>query len=167
MNLRYCLECAQPQTQLTVTEYTCPQNHRYYNNPHAAVCIIFLRGSKILVSKRGIEPNKGMYDLPGGFFEYNEDTFDAAIREIKEETSVELLRENLELITAYTGEYLPNVSVVDLVVLAKEWTGTFTPDDDSEALEWKPFSFVDDPEFSPDYPGFRKLIESLADSMQN
>ena len=62
-----------------------------------AVCV---KSGHVLVIKRGLNPGKGLYALPGGFVNQNEFVEDAAIRELREETgkwlSVEKLRERIE-----------------------------------------------------------------------
>lgn len=47
---------------------------------------------KVLLIKRGKDPFLGSWALPGGFFELGESPEAAAIRELKEETSIELTR---------------------------------------------------------------------------
>lgn len=44
---------------------------------------------KFLVIKRGKDPYKGCWALPGGFMEMNELIVDTALRELKEETGLE------------------------------------------------------------------------------
>jgi NAD+ diphosphatase len=44
----------------------------HYANPKPAVEIVLCRDDKILISKRGINPGKGTFDMPGGFVELNE-----------------------------------------------------------------------------------------------
>jgi len=45
---------------------------------------------RIILTKRGAEPRKGFYDLPGGFVFYRESLEDALFREIKEELNLEI-----------------------------------------------------------------------------
>ena len=68
-----------------------------YKYPHPAVttdCVIFgydlKEGLSVLLVRRGIEPYKDYWALPGGFVEYGESVEEAAIREAKEETNIDV-----------------------------------------------------------------------------
>jgi 8-oxo-dGTP diphosphatase len=57
----------------------------------ACDCVVFRTNGKqleLLVVKRGTEPFKGKYALPGGFMEWGESCEKAAARELEEETGI-------------------------------------------------------------------------------
>ena len=57
--------------------------------PTPTVGVVCLRGSEVLLIKRGNPPRQGQWSLPGGRIEWGETTPGAALRELKEETGVE------------------------------------------------------------------------------
>ena len=80
MKFRYCTECGAPLQQRDATEYVCANGHEYWNEPHASACVAVLRNGHVLLARRGIEPRKGRYVLPGGFVEFDETPYEAARR---------------------------------------------------------------------------------------
>ncbi len=59
-------------------------------SPSLAVDILILFNNKLVLIKRGNEPFKDSFAIPGGFVEYGETVENAAIREAKEETDLEV-----------------------------------------------------------------------------
>ena len=57
--------------------------------PRPAASMAMLRGAEVLIVRRGMAPNAGVWSLPGGHIEPGEKAADAALREVLEETSVE------------------------------------------------------------------------------
>lgn len=55
--------------------------------PVAAVGVVCFRNSDVLLVRRGNPPLAGQWSLPGGRIEWGERAADAALRELKEETS--------------------------------------------------------------------------------
>ncbi len=63
----------------------------YYFNPSAAVaCFIKNKAGELLLVRRAKDPEKGTLDLPGGFVDLYESGEEAAAREVKEETGLEV-----------------------------------------------------------------------------
>ena len=55
----------------------------------------------LLLLRQNTGHSDGMYDLPGGHVNKNEDLFDSMIRETKEEICVDIVRENMKIIHIY------------------------------------------------------------------
>lgn len=51
---------------------------------------IVVEGDKVLLIRRGIEPFKGQYAIPGGYMDRDETAEDACIREVVEETGLDV-----------------------------------------------------------------------------
>ncbi|MFO7570441.1 MAG: NUDIX hydrolase [Smithellaceae bacterium] len=63
-------------------------SHAYPAVPRVGVGAMVIRDGKILLVKRGVEPGKGLWAIPGGTLELGESLRDGAAREILEETGV-------------------------------------------------------------------------------
>jgi len=68
--------------------------------PSLAVDIIIFLDNKLVLIKRGREPFKDSFAIPGGFVEYGETVENAAIREAKEETGLDIT--NISLFGIYS-----------------------------------------------------------------
>lgn len=55
-----------------------------------AVRTFLINDNKVIALKYTTENNNGFYDIPGGKIEDNETSVDAAIREFKEETTMDI-----------------------------------------------------------------------------
>jgi len=60
----------------------------YFNTSAATAAFIFDKNGRLLVARRAYEPAKGTLDLPGGFVDLQESGEEAILREIKEETGL-------------------------------------------------------------------------------
>lgn len=66
-----------------------------YEYPRPAVtadCVVMTKEAvpKVLLIERGFDPFKGCWALPGGFMNMDETTEQCAIRELKEETDIDV-----------------------------------------------------------------------------
>lgn len=62
----------------------------YPDRPIVGVSVLVLNERKILLVRRGHEPRKGQWSLPGGTVELGETVREAAMREIREECNIEI-----------------------------------------------------------------------------
>jgi len=90
---------------------------------------------RVLLSRRGIEPFKGKWDVPGGFIKPGEDGEDALRRELEEELGVEALVGAAAEIIADT--YGPDgVPTLNIFYRARIVGGTPTPASDVAEIAW-------------------------------
>jgi 8-oxo-dGTP diphosphatase len=68
----------------------------YPTRPYLAVSAAIVRDGRVLIVRRARPPAHGLYTLPGGGVELGETLEQAAIREIREETALEI--EPIELV---------------------------------------------------------------------
>lgn len=64
------------------------QDRTYPARPWVGVGVIVWRGDRLLLIRRGRAPRLGQWSLPGGAQEVGETVFQAAVREVREETGL-------------------------------------------------------------------------------
>lgn len=87
MEMNFCRRCGSPLSLVANGHvFRCSAGHTIYLNASPSVGIFLIdTDNKLLLSVRGIEPNKGMLDAFGGFLD-GEETVEAALeRELYEE----------------------------------------------------------------------------------
>ncbi len=103
--------------------------------PLAADCVVFDERGRLLLIKRGREPFKGRYALPGGFVEIGETVEAAALRELKEETGIE--GRIMRLIGLYSDPGRDPVRhTVAAAYLIEPLTTNAIGGDDADSAEW-------------------------------
>jgi len=101
-------------------------------SPSLAVDIIILFDSKIVLIKRGRDPFKDSFAIPGGFVEYGEKVENAAIREAKEETGLDVTK--LSLFGVYSEPDRDPRGHTISIVFRGEGKGTPKAGDDAKEL---------------------------------
>jgi 8-oxo-dGTP diphosphatase len=114
---------------------------RSYTGPALAVdCVVRDGAGRLLLVRRGREPFKGRYALPGGFVEAGERVEAAALRELREETGIVGQIERLIGVYSDPGRD-PRGPVVSIAFLVTPATDLATGGDDAEdaafVADWK------------------------------
>lgn len=118
-----------------------------YKNPLPCVSIIGIKGNKIALIKRGIEPSKGTWAPPSGFMEFGEKPEETALRELYEETS--LKGEIKELLGVHTQNTKIYGSLVIIIFLARITDGNIKAGDD--AMDAKFFNLEEIPKMNHNF----------------
>jgi 8-oxo-dGTP diphosphatase len=101
----------------------------------AVDCVVLDPHDRVLLIRRGHEPYKGHYALPGGFVEIGETVENACRRELLEETSVRLGK--LTLVGVFSDPSRdPRGHTVAVSFLSRVRSAKATAGDDAAAVEW-------------------------------
>ena len=119
----------------------------YPDQPIVGIGAVIIREGKIVLIKRGNEPSKGKWTIPGGLVELGESPEQAVIRETREETGLDV--ENPRLIDVVSNVDLDEKSkvkyhyiIIDYLVHVKN--GAAQASSDAMELRWIPFDEVED-----------------------
>ena len=125
------------------------------NNPIPVVDVIIQQDSEVLFAKRKKEPFKGYLGLPGGFVNIRETIEEAARREVKEETFLDI--ELTDIIGVYSDPQRdPRGHIMSTVFVGRVPSNENTKrkaitQDDASQLEWIDLQTVDDKSLAFDY----------------
>ncbi len=102
----------------------------FYLNPKVVAGTIPERDGRILLTRRSINPGRGLWTFPGGFVDFGETTTDAAVRETFEETGLKVDLTGLLNVYSY-----PDAPVI-IVYRAQVLGGVLTLCSENDLLEW-------------------------------
>jgi ADP-ribose pyrophosphatase YjhB (NUDIX family) len=94
LRFRYCPLCAAPLVRRVTPEgerLACPRDGwAHYPTPNLAATVVVELSGGVVLLRRAIEPDAGIWHLPIGHLEFGEPPGAAALREASEETGLEL-----------------------------------------------------------------------------
>ena len=122
----------------------------YYANPSSATAAFILRPDGcLLVARRGKEPAKGTLDLVGGFVDMYETVEEGMLREIREETGLQLSAPqylfSIPNLYEYSGMTIHTIDMFYLLHAPAD--ACPQADDDAAELMWLPLEAVDARQF--------------------
>lgn len=133
----------------------CPYCGRFVARDIVCTGIV-IKDSKILLVKRSIDPESGKWALPGGYLSWDETTEEGVIREIREETGIDV--KIVKLLGVYSGphrvktEALQNVAIIYLTEPVSDKVASAL--DEVEKVDWVNLDSI--PELAFDH---NKMIE--------
>jgi mutator protein MutT len=165
---RFCPICgtAYEQSEITIWQHSCTNcGYVLYENQNTTASAVIVRKNQVLLVKRGKDPQKGLWDFPGGFVEVQEHPSEAVVREVREELGIECQVKRLYGVYAptaylYQGKQQYNCDIYYLVEVSND---DFHPGDDVDSCRW--FSWDDLP--SDEQIAFPVQITLLHDLKQD
>lgn len=111
----------------------------YPTRPHIGIGVVVWRGDQVLLVKRRNPPHQGHWSLPGGKQQLGETIFHAAVREVREETGLEI--RPLDIITALDAISLDTAGQIEfhytlIEVAAEALEGEAIAADDVSDVCW-------------------------------
>jgi len=149
--IKFCNSCGAPASYRIPEGDSLPRavcdacGHIQYENPKIVVGCVPVRGERILLCKRAIEPRYGLWTLPAGFMENAETAAEGAMREALEEANARVEIEEL-----YTVFSVPHISQVHMMFRAKLLNDDFSAGTESlavklvtaEEIPWEELAFT-------------------------
>ena len=156
---RYCPVCGADLQSVKVRAHepmrlVCAACHFvFYLDPKLAALSVVEMDGEIVILKRGIEPQRGKWVLPGGFVDRGEEVKAAAIRETEEECGVRTRIKDLLGVYSY-----PGVMVVIVAYIAAHVSGNLIVGDETDAVR-----LIRPTEIPWDELAFQSTIDALKD----
>jgi ADP-ribose pyrophosphatase YjhB (NUDIX family) len=129
-----------------IAEAFSPVKRLYPDQPVVGVGAVIIRDGKIALIKRGNEPARGKWTIPGGLVELAESPEQAVVREAKEETGLDVEKPVLVDVVSNVdcndeGKVKYHYVIIEYFVQVA--TGTAQASSDAVELRWVPFGEVE------------------------
>lgn len=131
----------------------CPECGRtWYHNAAPTAGAVIVSDGRALITKRARDPEKGRFDIPGGFLDPDEDPIAGLKREIKEELSLDVDVGIDDLVQMVPHRYGTDGDwVLAIGFIVRSFSGEPTPGDDVAGIRWVTAYELDDVDFAWDH----------------
>lgn len=160
--MRYCLQCGhEAERKIPATDnmprLVCPNCHYiHYENPKVICGTLVIYGDKVLLCRRAIEPQYGLWTLPAGFMENGETIAEGAARECYEEADAIAIDPQL-----YCIYDIPDIGQIYVIYLTTLKDGAYGIG--SESLDTALFSEQEIPWDQIAFEAVRRTLKSYFD----
>jgi mutator protein MutT len=137
----------------------------YPKQPVVGVGAVIIKDGKILLEKRKSEPGRGKWSIPGGLVELGESVSQTVVREVAEETGLEVCEPELidvvdNVVRDEKGEIKYHFVIIDYFVKLKG--GNLKASSDAEELRWVQLNEVEKYDLTKTFMDFfKKNYEKL------
>jgi 8-oxo-dGTP diphosphatase len=136
--MRFCSACGARVD--AVPPFRCPNcDVEHWHNAKPCAGALVERDGSLLLVRRAQDPWRGFWDIPGGFCEPDELPAATAVREVREETGLEVAITDLVgmwLDRYQYGDESDTATTLNLYFAAKVLRGAVTPSPETDAVEW-------------------------------
>lgn len=143
----------------------------YPKRPFVGVGALIIHDGRILLERRGNPPGRGQWSVPGGLVQLGEAAEKTVVREVKEETGLEVEKpEHVDVVDDVQldeeGRVKYHFVIIDYLVKLK--AGKLRAASDAAGLRWVPFGEVGKYDLTPTFRAFfqrnRQRLEQLSSS---
>ena len=136
--MNFCSHCGSADIKLVIPDgdsyqrFVCSNCGKiFYENPRLIVGCLVEQDDRIMLCKRAIQPQMGLWNLPAGFLENGERVEEGATRETLEESHA-----HVRIIKLHAVFSLPKVNQVYLHFLASPISGKIGPTAESSEVQF-------------------------------
>lgn len=146
-------------------------SREYPKRPFVGAGACILRRGRLLLIRRGADPGKGKWSIPGGLVELGENVEDAMIREAKEEVGLDVKAVKLvDVFDSLTLDEQGHIQYHFVVVnfLVRVVGGRLRTGDDVVESKWVPLNEVEKYDLTRSFRAFfKKHKETLRKAVSN
>ncbi len=159
-SFKYCPMCATPLVERVIDKtprLTCPEcGFILFLAPKLVAVVVVKHDGKVLLGRRNINPGMGQWSFISGYIDRGEKVEEAAIREVKEETNLDVQLE--QLIGIYSSRDHPYVILAYLATIINNDVSNMSPQPE-EVSELAFFTLEEVPALA--FPSDEEILRDL------